>query len=213
MKKRLIGRLAPHNMDHLLRACTMKENTKRIKTVRDNIKFGANSRTEVISCQRLMTDLTNFHSHPFFHALPYFITFIIEWRGKESLRGKKVSCGESQAQKIHFRAACLSSCFPVLSILYRQIADPSSSASAVTLLRSGFVVTSLEKFVFACHPRKPKIHNKACDFPKPITSQTLLIHRTHPSRVRLCLQDLSLRVREEKPKSVQPLDKKKAVAA
>ena len=41
-------------------------------------------------------------------------------------------------------------------------------------LRSGFVVTSLEKFVFASHLRKPKIRNKACDFPKPITSQTLL---------------------------------------
>ena len=46
----------------------------------------------------------------------------------------------------------------------------------VLLLRSGFVVTTLEKFVFASHLRKPKIHNKAHDFPKPITSQTLLIH-------------------------------------
>ena len=43
-----------------------------------------------------------------------------------------------------------------------------------TYLRSGFVVTSLEKFVFASHLRKPKIRNKAHDFPKPITSQTLL---------------------------------------
>ena len=46
--------------------------------------------------------------------------------------------------------------------------------SLVLLLRSGYVVTSLEKFVFASHQRKPKIRNKACDFPKPITSQTLL---------------------------------------
>ena len=45
---------------------------------------------------------------------------------------------------------------------------------AMSSLRSGFVVTSLEKFVFASHLRKPKIRNKACDFPKPITSQTLL---------------------------------------
>ena len=32
----------------------------------------------------------------------------------------------------------------------------------------------MEKFVFASHLSKPKIRNKACDFPKPITSQTLL---------------------------------------
>ena len=38
------------------------------------------------------------------------------------------------------------------------------------------MVTSLEKFVFASHLRKPKIRNKARDFPKPITSQTLLKH-------------------------------------
>ena len=38
------------------------------------------------------------------------------------------------------------------------------------------MVTSLEKFVFASHLRKPKIRNKAHDFPKPITSQTLLSH-------------------------------------
>ena len=37
------------------------------------------------------------------------------------------------------------------------------------------MVTSLEKFVFASHLRKPKIRNKALDLPKPITSQTLLI--------------------------------------
>ena len=41
-------------------------------------------------------------------------------------------------------------------------------------LRSGFVVTSLEKFVFASHLRKPKVRKKSRDFPKPITSQTLL---------------------------------------
>ena len=43
------------------------------------------------------------------------------------------------------------------------------------------MVTSLEKFVFASHLRKPKIRNKARDFPKPITSQTLLsdVHSTH----------------------------------
>ena len=44
------------------------------------------------------------------------------------------------------------------------------------LLRSGFVVTSLEKFVFASHLRKPKIRNKARDFPKPITSKMLLTY-------------------------------------
>ena len=32
------------------------------------------------------------------------------------------------------------------------------------------------KFVFASHLRKPKTPNKARDFPKPITSQTLLKH-------------------------------------
>ena len=36
------------------------------------------------------------------------------------------------------------------------------------------MVTSLENFVFASHLRKPKIRKKACDFSKPITSQTLL---------------------------------------
>ena len=101
-------------------SCTMKENTNRIKSVKDNIKFSADSRTEVISCLRLMTDLPNFHSHPFFPVLPYFITFIIEWRGKESLRGKKVSWGRVRAQKNSLpcclAGACLSSCFPVLSI-------------------------------------------------------------------------------------------------
>ena len=115
-------------------SCTMKENTNRIKSVKDNIKFSADSRTEVISCLRLMTDLPNFHSHPFFPVLPYFITFIIEWRGKESLRGKKVSWGESGHKKIHFRAAWLvPACLAVsLYSQYRQIADPSSFASAVT---------------------------------------------------------------------------------
>ena len=40
------------------------------------------------------------------------------------------------------------------------------------------MVTSLEKFVFASHLRKPKIRNKAHDFPKPINSKTLLISDT-----------------------------------
>ena len=46
----------------------------------------------------------------------------------------------------------------------------------LALVRSGFVVTSLEKFVFVSHLRKPKIRNKTSDFLKPITSQTLFIH-------------------------------------
>ena len=49
-----------------------------------------------------------------------------------------------------------------------------NSLSLHSYLRSGFVVTSLEKFVFASHLCKPKLRNKARDFPKPITSQTLL---------------------------------------
>ena len=40
-------------------------------------------------------------------------------------------------------------------------------------------MTSCEKFVFVSHLRKPKIRNKARDFPKPITSQTLLTHFPH----------------------------------
>ena len=50
-------------------------------------------------------------------------------------------------------------------------------------LRSGFVVTSLEKFVFVSHLGKPKIRNKARNFPKPITSQTLLIEKCESSYI------------------------------
>ena len=42
-------------------------------------------------------------------------------------------------------------------------------------LKSVWLVTSFVKFVFASNLSKPKIRNKAGDFPKPITSQTLLI--------------------------------------
>ena len=41
------------------------------------------------------------------------------------------------------------------------------------------MVTSLEKLLFASHLRKPKIRNKAHDFPKPITSQTLHTYHFH----------------------------------
>ena len=40
----------------------------------------------------------------------------------------------------------------------------------------------MEKFVFASHLRKPKIRNKAHDFPKPITSQTLLSTKCRQTR-------------------------------
>ena len=49
------------------------------------------------------------------------------------------------------------------------------------------MVTSLEKFVFASHLRKPKICNKARDFPKPITSQTLLIDGAKTTQARVCV--------------------------
>ena len=55
------------------------------------------------------------------------------------------------------------------------------------------MVTSLEKFVFASHLRKPKIRNKAHDFPKPITSQTLLTEHRYVARAN----DLSARETEK----------------
>ena len=54
------------------------------------------------------------------------------------------------------------------------------------------MVTSSEKFVFASHICKQKIRNKARDFPKPITSKTLLIYEFLVEDAASALQPFSL---------------------